>query len=327
MKMIVLSLVLAVACFAVCSVVPGGLAKPIKVAVILPSSINDAAWSQSVYDSLFLVQRKMGADNFQFSYSENMFVIADAAAAIRDYAIRGYDLVIAFGAQFPASVLEVAPDFPDTSFVLEGVSEKYTEIVEKYPNIFAYETFEEEPGYVQGVVAAKITRSGTIGVVVPIKTGGIRRFVEGFEAGIKATKPDAKLLISWTGSFSNLAMGSEAAQTQINAGADVMTGSSQMAIGAIGVANQQGVYYLSTVCRKQAETAPEVIPLGSYIAWSGMLEKIIGLLQKGQKGGRFFPINLANGGYKFKVNQKVFEKAIYGDVIEEIISGKIKLEK
>jgi len=37
-----------------------------------------------------------------------MFVIVDAAVAIRDYATQGYDLVIAMGAQYPAVVLEVA---------------------------------------------------------------------------------------------------------------------------------------------------------------------------------------------------------------------------
>ena len=104
----IFSLVLVVVCFAVFLVVPDGLAKPIKVAVILPSSISDIAWSQSMYDSLVSVQKKLGKDNFQYAYSENMFVIADAAVAIRDYATQGYDLVIALGAQYPAAALEVA---------------------------------------------------------------------------------------------------------------------------------------------------------------------------------------------------------------------------
>ncbi len=327
MKMKVLSLVLAVACFTVFLVVPDGLAEPIKVAVILPSSISDMAWSQSMYDSLVLVQKKMGKDNFQFVYSENMFVIADAAVAIRDYATKGYDLVIALGAQYPASILEVAPDFPEISFLLEGVSEKYAETVEGLSNVFGYESMDEEPGYVMGVVAAKITNSGTIGMIVPIKTGGIRRHVEGFEAGVKATKPDAKVLINWTGSFSNLALASEAAQTQINSGADVLTGFSQMQIGAIGVAEQRGVFYLATQCSEQMTLAPEVMTFGAYNNWSVILDEIIKLLKQGVKGGQSFPLNLANDGFKFQVNQKVFEKAIYGDVIEDIISGKIKLKK
>jgi len=103
----IFSLVLVVVCFVVFLAVPDGLAKPIRVAVILPSSISDVSYCQSMYESLVSVQKKLGKDNFQFAYSENMFVIADAAVAIRDYATKGYDLVIALGAQYPAVAVEV----------------------------------------------------------------------------------------------------------------------------------------------------------------------------------------------------------------------------
>src|SRR5688572_28138885 len=65
-----------------------------RVAVVMPSAINDAAFSQSMYDALLRVQAERGEANFEFAYSENMFVVEDAAAAIRGYASEGYDLVI-----------------------------------------------------------------------------------------------------------------------------------------------------------------------------------------------------------------------------------------
>ena len=58
-------------------------AKPFRVAVILPSAKNDMAFSQSMYDALVAIQKEMGADKFEFVFSENMFVVDDAAAAIR----------------------------------------------------------------------------------------------------------------------------------------------------------------------------------------------------------------------------------------------------
>ena len=51
-----------------------------RVAVVMPSAINDLAFSQSMYDALVRVQEEMGAENFEFVYSENMFVVDDAAA-------------------------------------------------------------------------------------------------------------------------------------------------------------------------------------------------------------------------------------------------------
>ncbi|MBU1878149.1 MAG: BMP family ABC transporter substrate-binding protein, partial [Chloroflexi bacterium] len=69
-----------------------------RVAVIMPSAINDLAFSQSMYDALVAIQKEMGGpDKMELVYSENMFVVDDAAAAIRDYATRGYDLIIAHG--------------------------------------------------------------------------------------------------------------------------------------------------------------------------------------------------------------------------------------
>ena len=71
-----------------------------RVAVVMPSAINDLAFSQSMYDALVRVQGEMGGpDAFEIVYSENMFVVDDAAAAIRDYATQGFDLVIAHGSQ------------------------------------------------------------------------------------------------------------------------------------------------------------------------------------------------------------------------------------
>ena len=142
-------------------------AEPFRVAVILPSAINDYAFSQSMYDGLVAVQEEIGgADYFEFVYSENMFVVDDAAAAIRDYASQGYDLVIAHGSQYGSSLQEIAPDFPETSFAWGTTVDTFDQ-----PNIFAYEAASDEGGYVNGVLAATISTSKIIGLVMPIETG------------------------------------------------------------------------------------------------------------------------------------------------------------
>jgi basic membrane lipoprotein Med (substrate-binding protein (PBP1-ABC) superfamily) len=97
----------------------GGASGPFKVAVIMPSTINDLAFSQSMYDALLAVQTEMGGEEaFEIVYSENMFVVDDAAAAIRDYATEGYNLVVAHGSQYGSSLQEIAPGFPNDCFCL-----------------------------------------------------------------------------------------------------------------------------------------------------------------------------------------------------------------
>ena len=126
-----------------------------RVAVVMPSAINDLAFSQSMYDALSAIQSERGADKFEFDYSENMFVVDDAATAIRDYATQGYNLVIAHGSQYGSSLVEIAPDFPETSFAWGTTVDTFVD--QGVTNVFAYEARSEEGGYVMGVMAAKLT--------------------------------------------------------------------------------------------------------------------------------------------------------------------------
>ena len=83
---------------------------------------------------------------------------------------------------------EIAPDFPNTSFAWGTAGDTFD-----IPNIFAYEAYSQEGGYVNGVMAAALSTSDTIGVVGPIEVGDAKVYVDGFIAGAKATKPDIKV--------------------------------------------------------------------------------------------------------------------------------------
>ncbi|MGB8983279.1 MAG: BMP family protein [Anaerolineales bacterium] len=190
-----------------------------RVAVVMPSAKNDLAFSQSMIDALTRIQEEMGPDKFEFVFSENMFVVDDAAAAVRDYASQGYNLIIAHGSQYGSSLQEIAPDFPKTSFAWGTTADTFG-----MRNVFAYEAASQEGGYVNGVLAATLSQSSVIGIVGPIETGDAKLYVDGFKAGVLATKPDAKVNVNYIGSFSDVALASEAATTHISAGADVLTG-------------------------------------------------------------------------------------------------------
>jgi len=297
----------------------GANAKTFRVAVIMPSAISDLAFSQSMYDSLLTIQKEMGKENFEFVYSENMFVVADAAAAIRDYASEGYDLVIAHGSQYGSSLVDIAPDFPNTSFTWGTSVSTFSD--QGITNIFAYEARSEEGGYVCGVLAAKLSESNVYGVIGPIETGDAKLYVDGFKAGVLATKPDAQVNVNWTCSFSDVALASEAAQTHINVGADVLTGTAQMVVGAIGVARQRGVLWFGTQA-DQTSIAPEVVVANQVYDWTVVLRPMIQLIREGTMGGTTYALTLANGGLKIVVNQE----ALVGKTIQDIIEGKIDIE-
>ena len=270
--------------------------EPFRVAVVMPSAINDLAFSQSMYDALLRVQEEMGAENFEFVYSENMFVVDDAAAAIRDYASQGYDLVIGHGSQYGSSLQEIAPDFPETSFAWGTTVDTFGE-----PNIFAYEAASHEGGFVNGVMAATLSESNVIGVVGPIETGDAKLYVDGFKSGVLSVKPDATVNVNYIGSFSDVALASEAATTHISAGADVLTGTAQMVVGAIGKAEESDVLWFGTQSN-QTSLAPSIVVASQVYHWEGIVNEMISLIKSGTLGGQSFTANLANGGEVIEFN-------------------------
>ena len=274
-------------------------AEPFRVAVVMPSAINDLAFSQSMYDALSAIQSEMGAENFEFAYSENMFVVDDAAAAIRDYASQGYDLVIAHGSQYGSSLVEIAPDFPDTSFAHGTTVDTFVD--QGINNVFAYEARSEQGGYVNGVIAASLSKSNVLGVVGPIETGDAKLYVDGFIAGAKATKPDIQVNVNYIGSFSDVALASEAAQTHINAGADGLSGTAQMVVGAIGVAEEKDVPWFGTQS-DQASLAPSIVVASQVYDWTVVLNDIIALIKAGTLGGKSYALTLENGGLVMSYN-------------------------
>ena len=295
-----------------------------RVAVVMPSAINDLAFSQSMYDALMRVQKDMGGpDKFEVVYSENMFVVDDAAAAIRDYATKGYNLIIAHGSQYGSSLQEIAPDFPKTSFAWGTTVDTFGQ-----PNIFAYEAASEQGGFVNGVLAASLSKSNVIGVIGPIETGDAKLYVDGFKAGALSVKPDATVNVNYIGSFSDTALASEAANTHISAGADVLTGSAQMVVGAIGKAKESNVLWFGTQSN-QTSLAPSIVVASQVYHWEGILKEMIGLIEAGTFGGKSFKADLANGGEVIELNPDstvaADAKALAESTVKGIVDGSIKI--
>lgn len=296
-------------------------AKPLRIAIVTPSTINDLAFSQSISDAMKVLKEDMG-DNLEYAYSENMFVIDDAAAAIRDYAQKGYDIILAHGSQYGSSVQEIAPDFPETVFAHGTTVDTFG-----LPNVYAYEAASDQGGFVNGVTAALLTKSRIIGVVGPIETGDAKLYIDGFVKGVHSVDPDIDVRVTYIGSFSDVALAAEAATTHLSAGADVLTGSAQMVVGAIGKAQEAGAWWFGTQA-DQTDFAPSVVVASQVYHWEVILREIFAKRDAGILGGESFAASLENGGQAIHFNpaldypEGVMEKA--QSIIDDIIAGKIE---
>jgi basic membrane protein A and related proteins len=294
-------------------------AGPFKIAVILPSPVNDAAFSQSMWEGLLAVQKEMGGESkLTLAKSENMFNVPDAQAAIRDYATKGFDLVIAHGSQYGDSLAQVAPDFPNTSFAWGTSLDTYQE--QGINNIFAYQANAEQGGYVLGTVAAMMSKSSKLGVIGPIEAGDAKLYVDGFKAGAKKAKPAVGVAVTYTGSFSDNTAMANAATTQIQNGADMLTGSSQAVVGAIGVAKSKKVMWFGTQW-DQTSLAPDIVVASQVYDWTAVIKDMIASHQAGVMGNKGYTLTFKNAGLKIQYNSAITVSADVKAAADAAIKG------
>lgn len=293
---------------------------PFRVALVAPSARNDLAFTQSMFDSL----ARLSADyNIEIEVTDGTFVIEDAAVAIRSYADDGFDMVIAHGSQYGGSVSEIAKDFPDTVFAWGTSRDTFG-----LSNVYSYSVASEQGGYVNGVLGARLTESGIIGVVGPIEVGDIKAYIDGFVNGAAATDPSVTVNVNYIDSFSDVALAAEAAQAHVDAGADVMTGVSQMTVGATGVANDHGVYWFGAQSN-QTPLGEDIVVASVVYSWEFQLSQILDDMLNDELNGRVIVADLANGGLRMVYNPSVLlsvEDRAAADAAEEgIKAGSISI--
>ena len=284
----------------------------LSVALVAPSASDDVAFTQSMVDSL----KRLGIEP---QITDGTFVVEEAAAAIRGYAEDGIDIVIAHGTQYGGSLAEIAPDFPETSFIW-GTSADTQGIA----NVYAYYPEADQGGYVNGVIAAGIADGGTIGVVGPVEAGDAVAYVNGFTMGAEAN--GASTAVVYTGSFSDVALATETAQAHADNGVAVLTGTSQSAVGAVNVATANDIPWFGT----QSNTEPwstELTVASQVYHWDVVLGTMIEQIEDGVLGGEAMAITLENGGLVMEFNG-CFDldgdlKSSAEAAIEDIIAGEI----
>ncbi|MCK6577581.1 MAG: BMP family protein [Anaerolineae bacterium] len=270
-----------------------------RVAAVAPSATNDLAFSQSMFDALTLIDEEMG-DAFEFTFQEGTFIVDDAAVALREWAASGeYDLVIAHGSQYGAIIEELAPEFPDVSFAWGTDVNTFG-----LDNVYAYTAASDQGGYINGYVAAMLSESGNIGVVGPIEVGDAKLYVDGFKTGAVAANADIAVNVTYIQSFSDVPLATEAANAFVANGADILTGSAQMVVGPIAVANENGLKWFGTQS-SQAELSEEAGVLFQVYRWDVVLMDIIAKIDEGTLGGESYVLTLENGGLEMVLSEAV----------------------
>ncbi|MDH4365939.1 MAG: BMP family ABC transporter substrate-binding protein, partial [Acidimicrobiia bacterium] len=103
------------------------------------------------------------------------------------------------------------------------------------------------------------------------------------------------------GSFGDIVLASEAAKGHVAAGADVLTGTAEMVVGAVQVARDNRALWFGTQAN-QASLAPDIVVASQVYHWEVLLRQIVADVDAGTLNGRAMVATLADGGLVVEYN-------------------------
>jgi basic membrane protein A and related proteins len=200
----------------------------IKVGLVVDGNLDDNTYNKRVLDGCMEAASEFG---LQFDY-----VVSNPDDYLKDmraFADSGYQHIISVAFLSAEATATAAKEFPDVNFAILDFN------YEDYPdNLQGYAFREDEGGFMAGTLAGLHSQKGkkTVACLGGIEIPAIKRFCNGFANGAKRVCEDCETLITYTGSFSDEAVGKQAAEAFIAQDADVI-------FGAAGLTGSAGIKY------------------------------------------------------------------------------------
>lgn len=253
-------------------------------ALVLDGKIDDNGWNQAAYEGLNTAKQQY---SLEVAYSENV-PIADYEKVMRDYATKGYDMIIARSSIAKDAIMNTAKDFPNLAFV-------WTDGDTTQSNVAVVRPMSQEASYLANILAGKMTKSNIIGMVGGIDIPSTHRSYGAFKLGVEAVNPNAKILANRIGSFLDVSAGKEAALSQIESVADVIFGNGDgQNIGVLKAASEKDVLAIGAV-RDQFTVAPNVVLTSVNWGFNSAIGLVVKDYTEGKFSGRVYEIGLAQG--------------------------------
>jgi basic membrane protein A and related proteins len=193
---------------------PAPKPEPLKIAFAYVGPVGDGGWTFAHDNGRKAVEKEFG-DKVKTSFVENVPESADAERVLRDMASQGNTLIFGTTFGYMEPMLKVAPDFKDVKF-------EHATGYKQADNMRTYDSRTYEGAYMAGLIAGKMTKSNTLGVVASIPIPEVLRNINAFTLGAQMSNPKIKTKVVWVNEWFNPPKETEAATALINGGADVL---------------------------------------------------------------------------------------------------------
>jgi simple sugar transport system substrate-binding protein len=188
--------------------------QPLQVAFVYVGPVGEAGWTFAHDVAREAIERSFGA-RVRAMVVPSVREGRDAEQVLRDLVAQGNKLIFATSFGYMDAALRVAADHPDVRF-------EHATGVKTTANVRTYDVRAYEAAYLAGMVAGGMTRSGKLGVVGALPLPSVLRVINAYTLGAQTLNPAVRTRVVWVNEWFNPPRETEAAQSLVNAGADVL---------------------------------------------------------------------------------------------------------
>lgn len=185
----------------------------LKVAFVYVGPVGDSGWTfahdrgrQEMEKELYYVET---------TYLESIPEGADSERIFTELCEKDYKLIFGTSFGYMDAMVNVAKKYPDVVMV-------HCSGYKTSENLGTYFGRIEEPRYLSGIVAGRMTKSNIIGYVAAHPIPEVIRGINAFTIGVREVNPKAIVRVVWTHTWYDPAKEREAAESLLDVGADVI---------------------------------------------------------------------------------------------------------
>lgn len=281
-----------------------------KMVLLLPGPINDQSWNATNYAGLKKANETLGT---KIEYVENVQA-ADFESTFRNYAERGYDLIMAAGTQFDEAANKVAKNYPKTKFtVVNGQVASGDNVAPIFPK-------EYEASYLAALVAGEVSEKGQFATIGGFPNDAMEKLLDVYEkVAVDLAKSrglaDAKATRAYANSWDDVALGKQMAETMIANGADTLfVYANQVGLGSIQAAKEKGAKFIG-FSSDQNSVAPGTVVASVPFDFEKFYTWTIDKFLKGELTG--------NTVHKAGIAEGIFN-VVFTDQVSPEVQAKVK---
>ena len=206
-------------------------AGPLGVGFIYVGPIGDLGWSYQHDVSRKALEAALG-DKVKTTFVENVPEGPDAERVLAELATKGNGLIFATSFGFMNPTLKVAKRFPKVFF-------EHATGYQRAANVATYNARFYEGRYIQGVIAGKVSKTGTVGYICSVPIPEVIMGMNSFMQGMRTVNPAAKIKTVWVNAWYDPGKEGDAAKALMDQGADILAQHTDSA-APLQIAEQRG---------------------------------------------------------------------------------------